>query len=1204
MIKIKNTYENNLKNISINIPKNKITSIIGVSGSGKSTLLYNVIANESKRREKIDSGNATCMDLAYRTKFDSIKNLPYCITLKQRGLSQSISSTIATVTKLHELLREEFVKYGDIKGNDGTIIQKPTVKEIIKFIQKYHSKTKFEYFAVVCYQKYTKGTKELKTLKENNIKEAIFISSFDNKERIKKVNSVKNLSEKYHHTIWIPINKLENIREYEQIALEDFYFRNKNIEFDFHINYPDLEDGKIYQKKSVELLSFNSISKFGGKCDECNGHGNIESIDWDNLIDRKKKLSEQFLVLEDNGKGCYKYIGLCLDSIAKIIKKEKIDTKKNFFEIDSIVRDIIKNIIAPKILKHQSKVTIGKFVKTITCPTCHGTRLNYKANAIKLHNKSISELLEFTIDELYEFIKDKELHHKKILTILESLKLATLGYLTLDRSTDTLSGGELQRLKFAIELNGEYKNLLYILDEPSTGLHPYNNFQMINLIEELKNRGNTIIISEHNQDYVQNSDYIIELGAGSGKSGGNVIYTGEKKEFKQIEFQRKKLKVNLNYSIELKGVSANNIVNENFKIPLNCLVAISGISGSGKSSLIHKVLVPVLQQYIEEKSYDSCLIKEAKNLDKIEAIIELTQSQIGINSRSIVATYLNIFDKIRDIFAEIEIAKEFNFDKSYFSFNSSSGACETCNGSAEFEDKLCSTCLGNRYKAEVLEVKYNNYNIIELLKLTIEELRSIFNDEKLIFAIDILKKLGLSHLTLGRTTPTLSGGEAQRLKFAKTMIESYKKIKKGNFLFILDEPTTGLNGKDILKIYDIFKEILSYKNSIIIIEHNLDIIKNSDYIIDIGLGSGKDGGKNLFSGNYEKLLQHKESFTAKAFRKEFKKYQKIIFDNTNLKEKIYKKEELYSCHPFYLNEKHFQIEKNFSKEYIVKTDNKNHKYFKTKKELFIFAQNFINPKIFFNPYTSNLFKYKIVPISIKKERLKHLKKLKFKISTKDYEKDEWSYRVEIDSLEKAYNFGNGWISIESEGNTYELFTRLVSIKNKIIGSPAINEYIFSLYLNSCQYCNGKGTLEAYNKSLILHNESKSILEDVFLHPLIKINLRNVKSAITKFKKEEIFDFTKPFNQLSEEEKNIFLFGFKEYKFLKPKGRVNALGDYISWKGLYYYVYENLDKISNKKDIRNSQYSEKCPFCDVVGINKEVKYYSLEDKSILDYIIKP
>lgn len=1201
MIKIKNIYENNLKNISINIPKNKITSIIGVSGSGKSTLLYNVIANEAKRREKIDSGNATCIDLALRAKFDSIENLPYCITLKQRGLSQSISSTISTITKLHELLREEFVKYGNIKGDNGLVIQKPTVQEIIKFIQKHHSKTKFAYFAVVCYQKYTNGINEIKTLKENNIKEAIFISSFDNKERVKKVSSIKNLSEKYHHTILVPINKLEEIQHYQQVALEDFYFRSNNIEFDFHIDYPDLDNGKIYQKKSVELLSFNSISKFGGKCQECNGHGDVESIDWNSLINKNKKLNEPFLVLEDNGKECYKYIGLCLDSIAKIIKKEKIDTTKNFFEIDSISRDIIKNIITPKILKHQSKVTIGKFVKRITCSTCHGTRLNYKANAIKLHNKSISELLEFTIDELYEFIKEKELHHKKILTILESLKLATLGYLTLDRSTDTLSGGELQRLKFAIELNGEYKNLLYILDEPSTGLHPYNNFQMINLIEELKNRGNTIIISEHNKDYIQHSDYIIELGTGSGKSGGNIIYKGEKKEFNQILYQRKKLKVNLNYAIELKGVSANNIINENFKIPLNCLVAISGISGSGKSSLIHKVLVPILQQYIEDKRYDTSLVKEANNLDKIGAIIELTQSQIGVNSRSIVATYLNIFDKVRDNFSTTEIAKEFNFDKSHFSFNSSSGACETCNGSAEVESQLCSTCLGNRYKAEVLEVKYNNYNIIELLNLTIEELSSIFNDEKLIFAIDVLKKLGLSHLTLGRTTPTLSGGEAQRLKFAKTMIESYKKIKKGNFLFILDEPTTGLNGKDILRIYDIFEEILSYKNSIIIIEHNLDIIKNSDYIIDIGLGSGKDGGKNLFSGNYEVLLQHKESLTAKAFREEFKKYQKIIFDNTNLKEKIYKKKGLNSCHPFYVDEKHFQVEKKFLKEYTVKTDEGNHKYFKTKKELFVFAENLINPKFFFNPYTSKLFKYKIVPISIKRDRLKHLKKLKFKIATKDYEKDVWNHRVEIDNLEKAYNFGNGWISIKSEGKIYELFTRLVSIKNKIIGSPTVYEHTFSLYLNSCQYCKGKGTLESYKQNMIINDESKSILEDGFLHQLVKINLRNVKSTITKFQKEGIFDFTRPFNQLSEEEKNIFLFGFKEYKFLKPKGRINALGDYVSWKGLYYYIYENFNNISNAKDIKNSQYSEKCPFCYGSGINKEVNYYLKDRLNIVDIL---
>ncbi|MDQ7085271.1 MAG: ATP-binding cassette domain-containing protein [Sulfurovum sp.] len=764
--------------------------------------------------------------------------------------------------------------------------------------------------------------------------------------------------------------------------------------------------------------------------------------------------------------------------------------------------------------------------------------------------------------------------------------------MTLDRTTDTLSGGELQRLKFAMELNSDYKDLLYILDEPSTGLHPYNNYQMISLIKNLRDKGNTVIVSEHNRDYIKNSDYIIELGYGSGDAGGEIVFSGENKTFDDVEFTRVKLNIDLKNSIELLGVNANNIRNEDFLIPLNCLVAISGISGSGKSSLIHKVLVPTIKQYLADKTYNKDLVKEIKNLDSIKAIVELTQSQIGINSRSIVATYLNIFDKIRDIFSSSQIAKEFGFDKSYFSFNSI-GACESCKGLGEVEEIICPNCLGQRYKAEVLDIRVKELNIFEILNTQIDKMSEIFEDEKLRFAFETLERLGLSHINLGRTTPTLSGGEAQRLKLAKTLIESFHKIKKGNFLFILDEPTTGLNAKDTAKIYSIFDEILSFHNSIIIIEHNQNIIKNSDFIIDIGIGSGKDGGKNLFSGSFENLLKHKTSLTAKAFNNDFENIKNIQIDTSNLSQKIYNNKKEPHCNKFYLDDKHFAVEKDFAKNYKVTTDDKNHKYFKTREELFTFIESLENIKISFNPFVTELFKYKKVPLGLKKEKIKHLKKLGFKIDLKDFEQDEWNYRIDSDTLQKAYNFGNGWITIKSENITYELFTRLVSIKNKIIGTPKIDEKTFNLYLNSCIYCDGTFSKEVYNQDLIIADKNKSILDSGFFHANIKFNLKGI---ITKFEKENLFDFTKPFNELSDEEKNIFLFGFKEYKFLKPKGRINAIGDYIRWQGIYKYVYDDLKKINIVDDIKKSQYSVECPFCSN-GFKKEVAFYKNKNITI-------
>jgi len=1196
VIKIKNAYENNLKNISVDIPKNKITTIIGVSGSGKSSLIYNVLAKEAQRQEKIASGNANCIDYAVRPKFEKIENLPYCITLKQRGLSESISSTLATVSGLHELLRSEFSQYGDIIGDNSNIITEPSISDIKLFIQRYYPKSSFQFFATVCHEKYTDGKIELALLKSKKIKEAIFVSSYDKKERVKNINSVKELNSKYQHTILVPFSQLDELEKYALLAQENFRLKSDNVDLKLNIDFFDVETAKIYQKKSTQLLSFNSSSQYSGKCESCNGHGLLDVIDLESLIIKDTLLSENFLNLAINEKGGYKYISLYRDTLDKTLKKANIDKSKTFYELSENEQTIIIGLIYPKIIKHQAKPTIGKLIKSTACNTCKGTRLNHKANAIKLYGLSISNLLAKTVDELYLFLSDKKLHHNKIITILLSLKKATLGYLPLERTTDTLSGGELQRLKFSLELNSDYHNLLYILDEPSSGLHPYNNKQMINLINHLRDRGNTIVISEHNQDYIQNSDYIIELGMGSGSNGGNVIFSGKPKKNTEDTFTRKKIKIDFNNALELATVNANNIKKENFIIPLNCLVVITGVSGSGKSTLIHKALVPNIKQYLSDKSINHELIQEIKNIDKIKYIVELTQSQIGINSRSIVATYLNIFDDIRNIFSNLEISKEFGFDKGYFSFNSS-GACETCKGLGEIEENICPSCLGQRYKPEILDITFNGLNIMDILAQPISDLKLFFDNSKLEFALETLLKLGLSHLSLCRETPTLSGGEAQRLKFAEILIASYKKINQGGFLFILDEPTTGLNTKDTVKLYTIFDEIIELNNSVIIIEHNLNFIKNSDFIIDIGIGSGSAGGKKLFQGQYEELLNHKTSLTAKAFKGEYEDIENLDIDSSTLKVKNFKKNKKPNCNSFYLDEKHFEIEKEFYKNHTVITDNVNHKYFKEKNELFDFVQSLPECDISFNPYVTELFKYKIVPFSIKKIKLTHLRKIGFKISSKDFNEDEWNYRVKTTDIERAYNFGNGWVTVVTKDKTYECFTRLVSIENKIIGTPRIKEQTFNLYLNSCIYCNATGVKQSYDNDLIIKDKSKSVLDGGFLYFPLKLQ---VKSVVTKFLKEGLFDFTFPFNQLSKNEKNLFLFGFEEYKFLKQKGKESTLSDYIQWKGLYSLIYDNLNKIDIENKIRASKTKQSCPFCEK-GFDSEVVFYRLNETSIVDYL---
>ena len=949
------------------------------------------------------------------------------------------------------------------------------------------------------------------------------------------------------------------------------------------------------------MLSFNSRSTLSGRCFHCDGHGLKETISIDLLFSQAQTIEGHFINIPITDKGRFQYIVLLEKTLKKVLKDHSIDCSNTFFDLKDEDQKVITDLLFPKIYKHKGKPSIGKFIAAVTCPDCKGSRFNEKANAVQLYGKSFNALLSSSIDELSHFFKQQEKAPLSILSILGSLQEATLGYLPLSRTTDTLSGGELQRLKFSIELNSPYNGLLYILDEPSTGLHPYNNQQMISLIKDLRDKGNTVVLSEHNHSYINHSDYIIKLGPGSGHSGGEITYAGKKKVIDENIIYRKKLAVNLNEALILKGVSINNIKNEDFTIPLNCLVAISGVSGSGKSSLIHSIVVPNVKQYLADQTWNLSQLKTLKNVQSVATIVELTQSQIGLNSRSIVATYLSVFDLIRDIYAAEELAKSSTLDKSHFSFNSSVGACSSCNGMGEIEGHICPSCLGDRYKPEVLAIKYKDFSIIELLNSPLDQLKSIFEHKKLIFSFSILEKLGLSHLSLGRTTPTLSGGEAQRLKLAKTLIDSYAKLKKGGFLLVLDEPTSGLSHQDVINIYHVFDELLSFGNSIIVIEHNLEVLRNSDFVIDIGLGSGKEGGKNIFSGKFEQLVNHSESLTAKALRSEFKSVEMMNQHHLTFENKEYKATTKPKCNPFYFNEKHFSIEKIYAKNYHISNQSKMLQYAKDKKSLLGLIENFITDKnsydIAFNPYTYELYTYKKVPLSIKKIKILHLKKLGFKLKNNDHLHDEWDFLVTAKDLETAYNFGNGWIVITYNNNNYHFSTRLVSIEDKIIGSPTIDEQTFNTYLNNCQYCDGSNTKKIYDQLLIISDANKSILEKGFFNFIYKPSFKRV---VNKFKIEELFDFTKPFNTLSDDEKNIFLYGFREYKFLKNNGNPSKESDYIEWKGLYSYIYHSLSKIKIADEIRRSQHEVKCPFCEV-GINKEVNYYCIDNESIADLL---
>ena len=501
-------------------------------------------------------------------------------------------------------------------------------------------------------------------------------------------------------------------------------------------------------------------------------------------------------------------------------------------------------------------------------------------------------------------------------------------------------------------------------------------------------------------------------------------------------------------------------------------------------------------------------------------------------------------------------------------------------GRGEIEENLCPVCLGGGFKAEVLEMTLNGRNIAEVLDLDMFALTEFFNKNHIFMPlINTLSNLGLSHLSLGRRLDSLSGGELQRLALAKELLKNEKKLKHGGVLFILDEPTRGLDPKNVAHLIGILDDLIALGNSVVAIEHNTKFIEICDFIIDIGPGSGRLGGKNIFSGEIDNLKKCEESITAKTLVNSQTIEHLDLIKTNNLKPKVYNFDKgTYPFKAFLLDEGHFANERELAKNYQVHVES-GFQYFKTKQELLEFAKTLDIKKIFFNPLSQWLYKYKVVPQSIKKQVIK-----KHKMAVGD----DFLCKVQCDSVELAYKYGLGWLSVELNGGaSLALGTRLVSLERGILGARVITPKHFSLYVSGCGYCRGSGEIASYDASLFVNDWSRGILEEGFLSIPLKLKL---KTIISRFKNEGLFDFGIPFKSLSLEHKDIFLYGFKAYKFLKAGGRENALGDYLAWDGLYAIIHENLWQIDSAEQIRASKHNVKCPFCDD-GFKREIRFYS-------------
>ncbi|MDA7810193.1 excinuclease ABC subunit UvrA [Flavobacteriaceae bacterium] len=903
-IKIRGANMHNLKNIDLDIPKNKLIVLTGLSGSGKSSLAFDTLYAEGQRRyiESLSSYARQFLGKLNKPKVDKIIGISPAIAIEQKVNNSNPRSTVGTSSEVYDYLK---LLYGRIGRTYSPVsnkeVKKDNIDSVIKKIQTFKQGDKF----LVLSLKENNGNENDKELLEMFLKQGFARIQINGE--IKRIEDVKKISvKKFNLVIDRSIYKedkdyLNRISDSIELAFYEgkgeLCIENINTNNKYYFNNKYERDGIKFIEPSEYLFSFNNPV---GACSSCGGYGDLIGIDPELVIPNTGLSIYENAIAPWRGEKLKKYKNDFIKNSAKF----KFPIHKPYFKLEKEQKQILWegnsyfkginyffNKLESKSYKIQNRVMLSRYRGKTKCNVCNGNRLKEEASFVKINNKSITDLVEMPIDLLLNFMKELKLNKyenklaeritKEIKNRLCFICNVGLGYLTINRKSSTLSGGESQRINLANSLGSSLVSSLYVLDEPSIGLHPKDTEKLINILIDLKKIGNTVLVVEHDEDIMKAADQIIDIGPQAGSNGGEVVAQGTIKEILKSNSLTSKYLNNIEsikvpnkrrYSsgkVILKGARENNLKNINVVFPLNNLTAVTGVSGSGKTTLVKKILYPAL---LKEKG----IFKEkpgqfdeiSGDIDKIEEIEYVDQNPIGLSSRSNPVTYLKVYDDIRSLFASQSLSKANQYKAKHFSFNVDGGRCTNCKGEGTVKiemqfmadvNLICENCKGKRFKEEVLRVKFKDKNIDDILKMTVDQSIDFFkeqNENRIVKKLQPLKDVGMGYVQLGQSSSTLSGGEAQRIKLATFLLKGSNRKKT---LFIFDEPTTGLHFHDIKKLLKSFNSLIENGHSLIVVEHNIDLIKSSDYIIDLGLDGGYNGGQVIFQGTPENLVKENKS---------------------------------------------------------------------------------------------------------------------------------------------------------------------------------------------------------------------------------------------------------------------------------------------------------------------------------------------------------